>query len=90
MSENICEKCKNLYREDNTCMFFCDKATPHSLCVGFAQITNADHIRSMTDEEIAEKLGGSIHVFGFRCKICSDDGCKKCILDWLKQPYEEG
>ena len=46
--------------------------------------TNADRIRAMTDEELAEKLSS------FRCpqKWCfPDDGknCKSCWLDWLKQ-----
>ena len=46
--------------------------------------TNGDRIRSMTDEELAEKLGS------FRCpqKWCfPDDGknCKSCWLEWLRQ-----
>jgi hypothetical protein len=35
--------------------------------------TNADHIRSMTDEELAE----------FLCSVYDE------IEDWLKQPYKE-
>lgn len=51
--------------------------------------TNADHIRSMTDEELAEFL---------RWDICSkvrgdnrmcNGWCEECVTDWLKQPYKE-
>ena len=56
--------------------------------------TNADHIRTMSDEELAE----------FLCHFRSDDaetcsGCKSehyCrpghngMIDWLQQPAEEG
>lgn len=56
-------------------------------------MTNADHIRSMTDEELVGVLldccGGSdcndipMNEFG------SVD-CFQCRMDWLKQPFEEG
>ena len=51
-------------------------------------ITNADRIRAMTDEELAElfvhlccpySLGGKVE-----CNI-ENKGCKECWLDWLKQ-----
>lgn len=51
-------------------------------------MTNADHIRSMTDEELAEFL---------RWDICSkvrgdnrmcNGWCDECVIDWLKQPYK--
>ena len=62
--------------------------------------TNADRIRSMSDEELAE-LFGSIADDGKSCSlICGDlDKCKRnnsieriCknhYLKWLKQPVEE-
>lgn len=64
-------------------------------------LTNADHIRSMTDEELAEWLDEELGC----CCYCSeekrlenepllrgekcDEQCKKHLLDWLKQPYKE-
>ena len=39
-------------------------------------VTNADHIRSMSDEELAESF-------------CDKRLTKKMWLDWLKQPYKE-
>lgn len=49
--------------------------------------TNADHIRSMTDEELAEFLMGDI------CGTVSPKdfdcygACVDCATIWLKQPY---
>lgn len=62
--------------------------------------SNADHIRSMTDEELAkflecfgvchycpehERLENEPLLRGERC----DEDCEKHMLDWLKQPYKE-
>lgn len=61
--------------------------------------TNADHIRSMTDEELAEWIynGASSDP----CDYCTPDSCfcdgatcrgkadAEIIADWLKQPYKE-
>ena len=55
--------------------------------------TNADRIRAMTDEELAEAM--CIHLECYACpvdecrggkKICD---CKERILKWLQQPAEE-
>ena len=57
----------------------------------YKQITNADKIRSMSDEELCKFLGE----YKF-CDIC-DEGCDSCtyngdcdkrLFDWLKQPAE--
>ena len=63
--------------------------------------TNADHIRSMTDEELAvflecfsgchycsehERLENEPLLRGERC----DEDCEKHMLNWLKQPYSGG
>ena len=55
------------------------------------QMTNADRIRAMSDEELCKFLG--------ECKFCDicEEGCDNCtyhgdcdkrLLDWLKQPAE--
>ncbi len=73
----------------------CEFATP---------LTNADHIRNMTDEELAEEFASNADY----CKYCEHeekDGvcgimgnlngkplgyyCRKAALDYLKQPYKE-
>ena len=63
--------------------------------------TNADRIRSMTDEELVEFLAKTVWRMGeniFSCKNsslypeCHDAMCEKCpcYLDWLKSPAERG
>ena len=49
-------------------------------------MTNADHIRAMTDDELAQRLYLSTcaHIFDNKVE-CKDNGCKKCWLEWLKQ-----
>lgn len=50
------------------------------------KVTNADKIRSMTDEELAR-------VVDMVCPpdtACNDgQQCIKCWIEWLKQPVEE-
>ena len=62
--------------------------------------TNADRIRAMSDEELAEHL----HDIGWDCHLCAehkrldnepllrdekcDEKCVKHCLEWLKQPAE--
>ena len=54
--------------------------------------TNADRIRSMSDEELAKLL-----LDGCRGSKCDDQpenewgsvNCYQCRMDWLKQPYKE-
>ena len=52
--------------------------------------TNADRIRSMTDEELAEVLFGSCieHMGVDECSH-PEESCKSCVLDWLKEESEE-
>ena len=68
------------------------KTDPEIMCGEFhpKPITNADRIRSMTDEELAE-------LFWIRadCELCPNkelhcsDDCKKHWLDWLKEEAKE-
>ena len=69
-------------------------------CRGFIPMTNADHIRSMSDEELAKWLADM-----WNCCYCSeydrtgchplfsaepcDQKCEQHCFDWLKQPYKE-
>ena len=54
---------------------------------GNKPMTNADHIRSMTDEELAPVIMCPYDVGPDLCN--SVKTCNECCLDWLKQPYEE-
>jgi len=67
--------------------------------------SNADHIRSMTDEELAEYLYDRVGVAAEHIAYCEnnpecelmleadvdipDAMCKECLCRWLKQPYKE-
>lgn len=50
--------------------------------------TNADRIRSMTDEEMAEFLFDYPYC-PFKKPHCRHDNCLPCYLKWLKQPEEK-
>lgn len=56
-------------------------------------ITNADRIRAMSDEELANFIPDWSHTKACKCNehefIGCDNQCEKCVLDWLKQPAEE-
>ena len=101
MSKRIpCKRCSGkgyiyvTYSEGNT-----GSVTSHICpeCCGagvqFAPSTNADRIRAMSDEELAELL-----IDGCRGSKCDDQpqnewgsvNCFQCRIKWLKQPAEEG
>lgn len=52
-------------------------------------LTNADRIRAMSDEELAAFLYDDGEAMCKDQMVCSEYGCKDCILDWLKQPVRE-
>lgn len=110
-----CDDCmKNPVHPDKKCCFNCarvgtDCEVWHLCgedCPGWDSkvVTNADKIRAMSDEWLANYL---IQFTDLDCRIgfcqnlpkCdalleTEDGiplsmCKKCLLDWLQQPAEE-
>lgn len=50
-------------------------------------MTNADHIRSMSDEELINVVPCPLGFSMFRCP--HDRQCAPCKREWLKQPYKE-
>ena len=54
--------------------------------------TNADRIRTMSDEELVEYLAKpcecSVDPTTDGYRECGNDLCKKHLLEWLKQPAE--
>ena len=91
IKKRICDRCGKdffeTYRE-----WLC-KDCMNELGWEYTPKTNADHIRSMTDEELARKfmsLTCPPDVDDDICDKCDEyDNCEKCWLDWLKQPYKE-
>ena len=55
-------------------------------------MTNADRIRNMTDEELAEffKNHFSCAFCDVRTSTCGDDDCKEMMLKWLQAEVKEG
>lgn len=85
----VCKKCNNLVND------WCEKVIDspdrnmQRDCQYFREKTNADHIRSMSDEEMAETFikGDCIGCpILYECDPYGD--CKPQILNWLKQPFE--
>lgn len=57
-----------------------------------AVITNADRIRRMTDEELANWYFSEFFPNAPYCnklECYRDSPCEQCLLDWLKQEAEE-
>ena len=53
-------------------------------------MTNADRIRSMSDEEMAEFISSIPMCVGEDEDLnCEIDVCKECFLKWLQQPAED-
>ena len=97
MSEFVdCRTCKSdcVRADGNYGYTFCDKYT-------HPPMTNADRIRAMSDEEIAEYVcRNSINtlcdiICGGECNAIStlkrsgDWACKEIVMKWLQQPAEE-
>lgn len=90
--DGMCCNCGSLHYQ-RICK---ERSCPHII-----SISNADHIRSMTDEELAEWM----EHYNVDCRICSeyqrckgdvvfhyapcDMECAQHYLNWLKQPYKE-
>lgn len=89
----FCRNCAQ-YRNE-WCKLKVDSPDPDMVrdCQYYRGMTNADRIRSMTDEDLAEyhaencgcALGESLFC-GNRMETI---GCVRCWLDWLKQEVEE-
>ena len=67
--------------DERHCLFYSDRRKAKA-------VTNADRIRAMSDEELAEWLGQ----YGERSFACTGLGacdcqttCRECWLDWLRQ-----
>ena len=98
----VCKKCNNLVNG------WCEKVidSPYQDmqrdCRYFCEKTNADKIRAMSDEEIAEFVcrngintlcdiicGGECNAIA-SFKKSGDEACKEIVMKWLKQSAEEG
>ncbi len=97
-----CESCKHHNTDEGWA--FCDTCIHcQELKDMYHPISNADHIRGMTDEELAKLLWKlDSRELGEVTNFCKDSGacdglpveeiaegmCKQCLLNWLRQPWE--
>lgn len=58
-------------------------------CRYFKQKSNADHIRSMSDEELNGFLLSLDFCPSIACDKCEEANCHNCVFKWLKQPHKE-
>lgn len=78
----ICEKCKGFISlQDGKFYEYIEKPF-------MPQQTNADRIRAMSDEELADVVANGVGCVR-KAPHCMSDDCTPCILEWLKQPAEE-
>ena len=88
---NVTELCVNC-KQNNSCTM-CWK-TSNKKCPHFIQKTNADKIRSMTDEELALWICGVYDIEEENGKfingIIIPGYAPHDIEEWLQQPSEEG
>ena len=92
-------KCRNCFFYRNEwCKKIVDSPDPEEArdCAYFREMTNADKIRSMSDEELVNflmRLMGHAQCFAegiFPYHPCPQNhNCKQCGIDWLQHPAEE-
>ena len=87
MSEFL--RCRDCKHDKGKCVGL-SRRGGHKNCFEPREITNADRIRAMSDEELAEYLCGLTYC----CECKYQDACNDCggdgYLKWLKRPAEEG
>lgn len=51
--------------------------------------TNADHIRNMNNNELAEIIPCPMNISNFQCPVSTSITCKECKQQWLLQPADK-
>lgn len=86
-----CETCRHHGVDDD--FGLCDVCTrPAWAKDNYEPMTNADRIRRMTDEELADMLSKGTYICERTDVDCGDKGdfdCTACRLNWLRAPVEE-
>ena len=94
--KQYCKECKYCHSVSQESRFYCwgqknaPEVNPFETCESWKsnKTTNADHIRNMSDKDLAkwiEKLYGCSHCLGFA--VPCDNQCEKYWLEWLHSPY---
>ena len=93
----LCGQCKNRGKKSR-CEYYTAVSNYAEKCKDFEEKkhTNADRIRSFSDEELADYIFG-VSVHEKPCVLCSDDcdfceltdeECKNRTLEWLQSEVE--
>ena len=90
-----CDNCK--YDSKRTDEYPCNECI-HGASVKehYKPMTNADRIRNMNDEELAEflvKVNSTIQncmIVDCKCEGVPNRDCKDCFLEWLQAEVKEG
>lgn len=92
MRDSICNDCAQRTRCDMAEIGRSPLAISTCYCYEKGNPSNADRIRAMTNEELAEWLAKHNE----RSAVCPNFGahdcqasCRKCWLDWLKQEADD-
>lgn len=85
-----CKNCQYFYKRPDITMFTCAEGKPHEDntaidCENYAPMTNADRIRSMTDDELADFLV-TVETYGYHDQSIS--GTYE-MNEWLRAESEE-
>jgi hypothetical protein len=54
-----------------------------------AYMTNAEYIRSMTNDEMADWLVHKIKCTGCNAERCDEEFCVNLMKEWLEYPHED-
>lgn len=94
MKDVQCKKCRYLLKDKdgyNWCpnKTFVDDPDIDLIrdCEWYAVKTNADRIRSMTDEELAKSITDDLCDRVCHSPLSCDGNCETQVLAWLKQEY---
>lgn len=79
-------RCKDCKHDMGKCLGVSRRGS-HKNCFEPKVMTNADRIRSMSDEELAKIIRCPYEIDEEPC--VNPGSCLDCCLDWLQQPEEE-
>ena len=81
-----CSRCK--FQNKSKLELPCLECTQNRAIDYFKPMTNADRIRNMTDEELAEFFSSTCYI-RVGIEVCYNaSNCKKCFFEWLQAEVE--
>ena len=101
LCQNVCNDCLTCASHDEALDMAIAALREQETVTNRNGLTNADHIRSMTDEElrvvleILAKSDVCLNSQSAQCDgcvfspFCNSVRCAEDVMDWLKQPYKE-